>query len=202
MPVRYNKHNLAVAKIAAKEGMEEYKAVSFTPEHTIATDGFRAVKVTVPKSEGVMNDVVKPIEASDQVLVPREVVADIKLPKFNKEAPGNDAVYITKQDKESVVLTTFDIETGAKKNSEAKEVPGNKNLFGGAEDIIFDAKQEKGTTVRINIQYLIDALKIAKGLAYYVDIQVPHKKGKAVYLTNKGGDDQKLEALVMPINID
>lgn len=195
MKARYNRHNLAVAKIAAKEGKQEHRAVTFTPTYTIATDGFRLAKVTTPQSESVIESNLKPIEAPDELLVPRDVILNIKLPKPNKDIPGQDAVYVTDQSKQMVTLTTYDIETGAKKNTEAAEVPANAVMFG---ELLHEVIEERGTTVRLNVDYLIDLLKIAKGMAEYVDIKVPTKKGRGVLLSCKGGDKQSFEGIIMP----
>jgi len=199
MKVRYNKHNLAVAKVAAKEGSPENCAVNFTPEYSVATDGFKVAKVTVPKKESAISNVVSPIASPGQLMVPREVVQSIKLPKFNKDAPGTDAMYLTEKDEDKVTLTTYDIETGAKKNTEAAYTHGTHPMF---QDILEEAQAEKGKTVRLNVDYLIDLLKIAKGLSHFVDIKVPTKKDAAVLISCKGGEDQEYDALIMPMRRD
>lgn len=199
MKVRYNKHNLAVAKVAAKEGSAEHCSVNFTPEYSVATDSFKLAKVTVPKKDSAITDKVTPIESPGQLMVPREVVLSIKLPKFNKDAPGTDAMYLTDKDEDIVTLTTYDVETGAKKNTEAVYTHGTHPMFQG---ILEDAIAEKGKTVRLNVDYLIDLLKIAKGLSHFVDIKVPTKKDGAVVISCKGGEDQELEALIMPMRRD
>jgi len=201
MKVRYNKHNLAVARVAAKAGTPEHTSVDFTPEYTMATDGFRLAKVTVPKKEGALHDIVHPLEISpSHVLVPREVVKNIKLPKWNKDLIGTDAVYITNRSADEVTLTTYDAETGSKKNTEAKEVPGNSLLFDG--EVLQEAIDGRGRTVSVNVEGLIELLKMAKDLSHHVEIKVPEKKGRAILITAKGGDDQILQALIMPLNKD
>ena len=47
----YNKHNLAVAKFAAKEsGREEIKSVLFKKDKSVATDSYRLLEVSVDSS--------------------------------------------------------------------------------------------------------------------------------------------------------
>lgn len=197
MKTRYNSHNLAVAKIAAKEGRPELTAVDFTPAYTIASDGFRMVKVTTPQSEAGTIGLIKTVASPGTLLIPREVVVGIKLPKPSKAVTGIDAVYLTKVEGDKATLTTLDIENGTKKDTETVKGAGTRPAFEG---LLEDALNEKGITFTVNTEYLIELLKIAKGISPKVTINVPLKKGKAVAMRTTGGDKQEMEALIMPIN--
>ena len=196
MKTRYNRHNLAVAKVAAKEGTAEMKAVDMTPGYTIASNSFIMAKVTTPQSESSFDGTLRPVKSPGTLLIPREVVLGIKLPKFNKEAIGADAVYITEVDDQKVTLTTMDLETGSKKNTESIKGTGTRPMFEG---YLEEALSEKGVTVEVNVDYLIELLKIAKGLSPHVHIHIPLKKGKAIALHNKGGEKQEFEGVLMPL---
>lgn len=197
MKTRYNRHNLAVAKVAAKEGTAEMKAVDLTPAYTIASNSFVLAKVTTPQSESSFDGTLRPVKSPGTLLIPREVVLGIKLPKFNKDAIGADAVYITEVDEQRVTLTTMDLETGSKKNTESIKGAGTRPMFEG---ILEDALNEKGVDIEVNADYLIELLKIAKGLSPHVVLHIPLKKGKAMALRNKGGEKQEFEGLIMPLN--
>lgn len=195
--MRYNKHNLNVATVAAKEGKIEFTHVHITPEKTFASDSFRYVEVTTPKTEGALDAIVKPIELENSLMVHRNVVKSIKLPKLDRQVAGSDAVYITAQDKEDVVFTTFDMETASKKNTEAKAGPENQQMF---EDFVAENVNQKGVTFKVNVDLLIEVLKIAKGMTWNVEVTVPTKAGKPIIIKGEGGEKQKMLGLVMPLN--
>ncbi len=197
MKTRYNRLNLAVAKAAAKEGSADMTAVDLTPEYTIASNSFILAKVTTPKTDSTFDSVLKPVRSPGSLLIGRDVVLGIKLPKFNKDSPGTDAVYLTEVGEDRVTLTTYDLETGSKKNTEAVKGSKTRPMFEG---FLEEAHGEKGVTIEVNVDYMIELLKIAKGLSPHVMIHVPIAKGKAITFKNKGGEKQEFEGLLMPLN--
>lgn len=77
----YNKHNLAVAKIAAKDGhRDEIKGVFFTKDKTVATDSFRLLEIDIPKNDNPPEWAEKSMRGIKPFIVGAEMLKDkIKL---------------------------------------------------------------------------------------------------------------------------
>ena len=111
----YNKHNLAVAKFAAKDGIrEEINGVLFTKEKTAATDGVRLLEVSTdsalkveeyPQVQGA-----SAMRGCSPFIVNAKMLSEVKIPKTPPHLPVLQSVAVKHIDAQKVEVMTTDLE--------------------------------------------------------------------------------------------
>ena len=180
----YNKINLSVAKIASKSGSRpEISGVFFTAKHTVATDSFRLVEISVPadkKPEDVKDAMrgVKPFIASG------EMVKDIKL-KDNSEVVAIKHLH----DNRIEFLVGENIVN-------VKRIDGE---YPDYESIM--PTGEPSASVKINAKYLSEVLDILGKLGGASNEVVMKIYGKELQMVvvEAGSDKQKGKGVIMCI---
>lgn len=208
--MRFNKHNLEVARVAGVgSNKPELAAVLFTKEATVATDSFKLVKITTPKGN-YPGDLIKAAELPPVgVMVHADVVKTIKLPKEprNLEFKGAGSMVIESVEPDltpsGITLTTFDMEKNLKERLETSAIMGKYPDF---KETLDKAELEDSVQVSLSIYHLMEILKVAdkftKNTLGMVTVRVPKAKYKPLIFKASGGDKQELTGLLMPMNVE
>jgi len=190
----YNKHNLAVAKIASKSGnREELASVFFSKDKTAATDSFRLLEVSVNKSvkaeEFPQVEGVSAMRGCNPFLVSAKQVAELK-PKGAKHLPITEFVAVKHLDDKRVEFLTTDLESLQVK--QARRVDGK---FPDYEQVF--PQGEPQAEVVLNGEMLAELLKVMAGLHEQVRVKFYGKNKPLVF--ECGTSEQKARGLMMPI---
>ena len=190
----YNKHNLAVAKIASKSGMrEELASVFFTKEKTVAMDGIRLLEVSVSTTgkaeEFPIVEGMSAMRGCSPFMVNAKQVAELK-PKGVKRLPITEFVALKHLDDKSVEFLTTDVES-----SQVKQVRRVDAKFPDYEQI-FPQGTAKAEVV-LNGEMFSELLKVMSGLHKQVRVKF-YGKEKSLVL-ECGTAEQKARGLMMPI---
>ena len=209
----YNKNNLQAVNFCSKpnSGRQELAGVLFTKDKTVATDSFSLLEIKNTITDKALEDYpiipdVKPMDgqlANAGVIVPQEVIKDIKLPKNSNLPILNNCIFTGKNNPDFIDITTTDLNTA--KTLKARAISGTfpdyKNLIPTLEDI-----NANGKTVIISIEILkkmataLDKMDGIELKAVTMSIMGEHKpvifKAKA---KDASGYDQDITGLIMPM---
>jgi DNA polymerase III sliding clamp (beta) subunit (PCNA family) len=183
--MNYNKHNLAVAKIASKnETRPELCAVLFKAGCTVATDGIKLVEVSTPREADAYP---KAMKGAAPFLVPAKRVSDMKIDKGTTIAVKHlDGTKVE-------LLTTID------GMEEAKMHPRVDGTF-PTYDKIFPSSKPLAT-ISIDAKNLIEVLKILEDMnsTNAVTIKVFGVNEPVLIEAENVSDNQTGRGLVMPM---
>ena len=190
----YNKHNLSVAKFAAKDGIrEELASVYFTSKLTAATDSIRLLEVSVSTTGNAEEfpkvDDMSAMRGCSPFLVNAKQVAELK-PKGAKSLPIAEFVALKHLDDKRVEFLTTDVES-----SQVKQVRRIVGKFPDYEQIF-----PKGTAVAevvLNGEMLSELVKVMAGLHEQVRVKF-YGKEKPLVL-ECGTETQKARGLLQCI---
>ena len=190
----YNKHNLAVAKFAAKDGRhEELASVLFSKEKTAATDSFRLLEVSVSTTGNAEEfprvDGASAMRGCSPFMVSAKQVAELK-PKGAKSLPITEFVALKHLDDKRVEFLTTDLESAQVK--QARRVDGK---FPDYERIFPQGKAV--AEVALNGKMLSELLKVMSELHEQVRVKFYGKEKPLIF--ECGTAEQKARALLMPI---
>jgi len=190
----YNKHNLAVAKIASKSGTrEELASVFFSKDKTAATDSFRLLEVSVNKSvkteEFPQVEGVSAMRGCNPFLVSAKQVAELK-PKGAKHLPITEFVAVKHLDDKRVEFLTTDLESSQVKQARRVDgkFPDYKQIFPTGEAV---------AEVVVNGEKLAELLKVMAALKDEVRIKFFGKEKPLVF--ECATTEQSARRLIMPI---
>lgn len=192
----YNKHNLAVAKIASKyEHRQEIAGVLFTKDKTVATDSFKLLEVEVDKTLRTedfpsRNDE-KAIAETEDFIIPAKDLKTIKLPN-NKKLPVINTAAIVAIDENEVQMITTSLEVGEKKyfRRTKGEFPDYKAIIPTTAPVV---------SFSVNAKYLIEILSVMEKMGNNGEVKIEiHGENKPIMILG-GNENQKARGLVMPI---
>ena len=192
----YNRHNLAVAKFAAKDGIrEEINAVLFAKEKTAATDGIRLLEVSVSTTgkaeEFPQIDGISAMRGCSPFLVNAKQVAELK-PKGAKHLPITEFVALKHLDDKRVEFLTTDLESS--RVSQARRIDGK---FPDYEQIF--PKDEPKVRFKIDGAKLAELLKVMSELPQSGQVEVLCYGGLLPIELRSDNGNQKARGLIMPI---
>lgn len=176
--MQYNAHNLAVAKLASKQGHrgEALQSVFFTDKKTVATDSYRLLEVAVPttpeREEAEMAGC-KPF------LVKAEHVAKLTTKVHNVTIEHLDDTTVTfNTDGQQIKMARVD-----------DEFPQYESIF---------PKEEPKLTVKVNAKYLREVLAIMEKMEDNVYISV-YGKNEPIVISTDPLAKQQARAMLMPV---
>ena len=193
----YNKNNLNVAKIAAKDGYkDELKAVMFTRKKTVATDGFRLLEVSVdtganaaefPKVDGKAA-----MLGFSTFLASAKDTQRVKIPKNKTGLPILDYAAIKHVDDTHVEFLTTDVQTVSVMSAARMSgtFPEYEKIFPQGEPV---------AEVIINAELLAELLEVMGQLKQTVKIKF-YGKEKPLML-ECGTASQRARGLIMPVKV-
>lgn len=191
----YNKHNLDVAKIAAKTGYRpELAGVLFTKDKTVATDSFRLLEVSVRSDVNVADfpqiQGVSAMRGCDPFIVNAKVLREIKIPKASTPIIENVAIkHLTAG---GVEFFTTDLQ-----GVDVKSAPRIEGKFPDYEQII-----PKGAPVAemiVNGKLLGELLEIMAKLSPREEVKIKFYGSYKPLVLEAGNDTQKSRGLMMGI---
>ncbi len=188
----YNKHNIDIAKIAHKD-REPISGVMFSPDKTVATDGFRLLEVSCPNidpSDFPVIDGAVAIKEFEPLIVNAKTLREIKIPKV-KDIGIVSSVAIKEITDDRVDFMTTDLETN--KITTAKRV---KSDFPDYEQIF--PKEEPIAEINLNGKYLAEMLSIMAKLGGNENKVKIKFYGEGKPLLLESGELQKARGLMMP----
>ena len=190
----WNKHNLAVAKIASKSGIrEEIRSVLFTSDKSVATDSVRLLEVSVATTgtaeEFPQVDGMSAMRGCSPFMVSAKQVAELK-PKGAKHLPITEFVALKHIDDKRVEFLMTDLESSQVK--QARRVDGK---FPDYEQIF--PKEDAVAEVVLNGEMFSELVKVMSGLHEQVKVKF-YGKEKPIVL-ECGTDAQKARGMIMPI---
>lgn len=199
----YNKNNLAVAAFAAKHRIgKAIEYVLFRKDRTVATDSFLLIEVTTPKkkNQGIEDYPTLPAkqvirDSDDDMLLRAEQVRGLKMVKPMKHLEVMNNVVIADpgvEGKLEIVSANLEETQSVIADTGKEKFPDYEKLF-----------VHEGFEITVNPEYLAKVLKAAAGVnpgEVTLKIQTDSKL-KPIEVHAEGRDEQKLRALVMPINL-
>jgi len=193
----YNKNNLAVAKIAAKDdnSRPEITGVFFTKDKTVATDSFRLIEVSVdetlkPQDFPVVNRK-KALQNCPPFIIPAEEVKKIKLPN-NKNLPIVENLAIGGVYQEEVELITTNLES-----VEGRLVKRIQGRFPDYEWVFPQGKPK--AEISVNGKFLEELLSILSNLDDVHAVKIKFYDNEKPLVLEAGNEKQKARALLMPL---
>lgn len=195
----YNKHNLAVAKIAMKGDLKpELASVYFTNNHTVATDSFRLIEISVPDNVDIEEFPImdKKINETTGAIIDARQILKIALPKCGS-LPIAENLVVHQVDEENVELITTDVLDNSMNIKRVRTVPGTYPKY---KEIV--PKEDPLISIRINAKYLADVLNILGELDSFnneVTLEIFADKYKPVIIKAKN-KNQSGFGLVMPLS--
>lgn len=198
----YNKHNLAVAKIAATSNLrKELTCVAFFKDKTVATDAFRLIEVSTPKGGHTIDDyptieginIVKNIE-KEPILLRAKTVQALKPVKATKSLPILNHIVLSSRGDDRFELVSTNLED---LKTETINAVVDKD-FPKYEQVI--PKGEPKAIVRVNGKYLSEIVTLLGNLSalnHTVDIEI-HGENQPIVIKAEG-NGQTGRGLVMPI---
>jgi DNA polymerase III sliding clamp (beta) subunit (PCNA family) len=192
----YNKNNLAVAKIAAKDDIRpEISGVFFTKDKTAATDGYKLIEVSVDKSYTSQDFPIvnhkKILHNCPPFIIPAEEVKKIKLPA-NKSLPVVENLAIGGVYPEQVELITTNLESG-----ESRLVKRIQGRFPDYEKIFPQGKPR--AEISINGKFLEELLSILSNLDTTHAVKIKFYDNEKPLVLEASNENQKARALLMPL---
>ncbi len=188
----YNKHNLDIAKIAHKD-RDPISGVMFSPDKTVATDGFRLIEVSTPNidpSDFPVIDGAVAVKECDSFIVNAKTLKEIKITKVKNVGIVNN-VAIKEIADDRVDFMTTDLETN--KVTTARKIKGD---FPDYEQIV--PKEDPIAEITLNGEYLAEMLSIMAKLGGNENAVKIKFYGEGRPLLLESGDLQKARGLIMP----
>lgn len=154
----YNKNNLRVAKCARESGLKpELASVLFTGLHTVATDAFRLIEMSVPQGEAhepVLLDAkqVEAIKVTDKDTIVVAENGNIKIAQSEYSPEKRDAETFPKYEaifptKDPVIKIAFNARYLSEMLAILKRVPKfervEMSLYGERDPIVIEAKGDE-----------------------------------------------------------
>jgi DNA polymerase III sliding clamp (beta) subunit (PCNA family) len=192
----YNKHNLAIAKIASKSSVRpELSGVYFTKDETVATDSFRLIEITTPKDCDIDNfpNPAKPLKEFKPFIVSAKEISKFRLEE-NENVPIVNNAVITKISDTQVQLATTNLESLDTKTFRLIEgdFPDYEPLFPAYKPV---------TEITINGKFLIEMLSLLKDLDKngYVKMKIYKGNGEGKIVLESSNEFQQGRGLLMAI---
>jgi hypothetical protein len=192
----YNKHNLAVAKIASKSKIKPALAgVLFTDKCTVATDSFRLIEITVPTNVNIADfPTTNKIIETTQALVDAESILKIKLPK-SKHLPIVEHLIVQNVKEGKTELITTDID---EQSINTKEVNNIQDGFPDYKQIIPQGRPTASVTV--SAKFLSEVLTILGDLNTRTEVTLELRGENEAIIIRSKNDVQEGLGIVMPIH--
>lgn len=192
----YNKHNIAVAKFAAKNDIiPELAGVLFMKDKTVATDSFRLMEVSTSTAykpeEFPMVGGNAAMRGCSPFLVRAKQVAELK-PKGNGLIPITEFVALKHVDDKLAEFMTTDLESS--KVSQALRIDGK---FPDYEQAF--PKGEPRARVLVNGAMLAELLKAMSELSQIKQVEVLFYGEHTPIELRSENSEQKARGLLMPI---
>ena len=192
----YNKHNLSVAKFAAKDGIrEELASVYFTSKITAATDSIRLLEMSVSTTgnaeEFPQIDGMSAMRGCSPFLVNAKQVMELK-PKGVKHLPITEFVALKHLDDKRVEFLTTDVESSQVK--QARRIDGK---FPDYEQIF--PKDEPKVRFKIDGAKLAELLKVMAELPQSGQVEVLYYGRILPIELRSDNGNQKARGLIMPM---
>ncbi len=193
----YNSLNLAVSKISNNSNIHPERAgVLFTPNKTVATDGFRLLEVSTPATGNsedyllVNGGIV--LKDQESFIVNAKAIKAIKIPK-NKTISALNHVAIKSISPNAIEFATNDLT-----NKQIYSIPRIDGVFPDYESI-FPAG-DPIAEVTLNGLYLAELLEIMASSSSLSKVTMRlYGKDKPISLISSN-DKQKIRGLLMPIH--
>jgi len=193
----YNKNNLAVAKIAAKDGNSrpELAGVFFTKDKTAATDSFKLIEVSVdktlkPQDFPVVNRK-RALQNCPPFIIPAEEVKKIKLPS-HETLPIIENLAIGGVNVQQVELMTTNLESG-----ESKLVKRIQGRFPDYEKIFPQGKPQ--AEIDVNGKFLQELLSVLSNFNELNSVRIKFYGDGTPLTLEASNPNQKARALLMPL---
>jgi DNA polymerase III sliding clamp (beta) subunit (PCNA family) len=195
-----NKANFAVAKVASTDKTrQELNTIRIEKNFTAASNGYSLAIVGLPKQN---NDEVPavietaPAKSIKPFNIPAKSAKDITFYKMKCFPDLNDSVYIDVKETNKNGTATF-VSTDLQSTSRptiAKEKCHYPKVFD-----VFPANDTHRHTIRVNIDYLINMLQVAKTVDTHVDIMVADTETLPIEFYSKSDEGQEFLGLLMPV---
>lgn len=194
----YNKHNLAVARIAAREanGRKEITGVYFTRDKTAATDRFRLLEITAPA--GLKPEDFPQVQGSSAMRGVKPFIVDakglkaVKLPSKQASLPILNTFAIKHLDDKRADFIVSDLET-----AQVHSVRRVEGEFPDYEKLFPAEKPEMELT--INGHIFAELLEIISELDNSRQVKIKLYGATRPVVLEVAGVSQKGRALIMPI---
>jgi len=197
----YNKFNFSIAKF--KGDRYELDGIYITPSETVATDGFRLIRVKSIK--GNLNDYPKlpagkqPKNNFQPFILSSQTALKIasELSKIKTTIPILENAVITRAKKESVEITFTDLETFQSITARPKEAtyPNYKEII----------NKREGKRILLDVKLLKDIVDFFNDFTTnkQIELYIPKENTKPIFFTGtrRVDDDieQRADAVLMPI---
>ena len=188
---------MAVAKFASKSDTRpELAGVFITKDKVVATDGFRLVEVSVPKTANVAEypktNGKSAMQGVKPFIVPAKEFGKIKLPN-NKNVPILNNLAISYADNQRVDFITTDLE-----NVQVKTLKRIDAKYPDYEQIF--PKGEVKAEVSVNGEYLAEVCETLAELSNLKDIKIKFYGDNMPLVIEAGNTEiQSARAMIMPL---